>query len=57
VDTAGVVDENLEVAHVLGCDGLGMECQDGWIHGLEDKKYHAGKSENKFDDELDAKKS
>jgi hypothetical protein len=40
VDMKGVADKNLDVSHVLGCDVLGVECENGWIQGLYNKTYH-----------------
>jgi hypothetical protein len=50
VDMASVAAKNLDVAHVLGCDVLGVECENGWIQGLEDKtSSQAGESDGKSD--------
>jgi hypothetical protein len=56
VDTARVAAKNLDVAHVLGCNVLGLDCQGGWIDGLEDKTFDAGEVDGELDaSSLDAK--
>ena len=60
VDMAGVAAKNLDVAHVLGCDVLGVECENGWIRGLENRtSSHASQpdssSSSSSSSSLDAK--
>jgi hypothetical protein len=56
VDMEGVAAKQLNVAHVLGCHVLGVECKNGWIQGLqnqvEDREDEPDPDSSSLDDKI-----